>query len=237
MEKKYKLPQAATKKMIMHAFKDYHFLELQDENGDIVGYTAIELFDHLMDQYVQREDLADQITALHKILEQSYNPNEEPQVYYKSVQDANNSLKSLNEIIDDSTLIRHGLNQSKAHIDLKADIKAWKKFKSLFTKVINENKSDTGTLKAIGIANTVKEQVIQNKENQRILAQATVEANDKIEQLEKQQAQLYAALMAKQPPPISPLQDTTAATIKELTDKINQRENGGNSENGGNGRG
>jgi hypothetical protein len=58
--------------------------------------------------------------------------------------------------------------------------------------------------------NAVKEQVNQNKENQRILAQTTVEANDKIEQLEKQQAQLYAALMAKQP---SPLQDTTAATI------------------------
>ncbi|OEU17503.1 hypothetical protein FRACYDRAFT_237920 [Fragilariopsis cylindrus CCMP1102] len=29
--KRYKLAQAATKKMIMHAFKDYHFLELQDD--------------------------------------------------------------------------------------------------------------------------------------------------------------------------------------------------------------
>ena len=36
--------------MIMHAFKDNdHLLELQDDNGDIVGYTAIELFDHLTD--------------------------------------------------------------------------------------------------------------------------------------------------------------------------------------------
>jgi hypothetical protein len=133
--------------MVMHALKDYHFLELQDENGDIVGYSALELFDHLMDQYIQLEDVADQITVLHKILEQSYDPNEEPQVYYKSVQ---NSLKSLDETIDDSTLIRHGFNQFKEHIDLKADIKAWKKltrtektwnkFKSLFTKAINEKK-------------------------------------------------------------------------------------------------
>jgi hypothetical protein len=76
--KRYKLAQAATKKMIMHVFKDYHFLELQDENGDIVGYSAIELFDHLMEQYIQPEDVADQITALHKILEQSYDSNEEP---------------------------------------------------------------------------------------------------------------------------------------------------------------
>ncbi len=62
-----------------------------------------------------------------------------------------------------------------------------------------------GTLKQLGIANAVKEQVNQNKENQQLLAQATDEANDKIEQLEKQQAQLYAALMAKQPQP-QPLQ-------------------------------
>ena len=59
----------------MHAFKDYHFLELQDDNGDIVGYIAIEL-EHLMDQYAQPEDVADQVTALHKLLEQDFNPNE-----------------------------------------------------------------------------------------------------------------------------------------------------------------
>ena len=29
--KRYKSAQAATKKMIMHAFKDYHFLGLQDD--------------------------------------------------------------------------------------------------------------------------------------------------------------------------------------------------------------
>jgi predicted DNA-binding ArsR family transcriptional regulator len=71
--------------------------------------------------------VASQITALQKILEQSYDPNKEPHVYCKSVQDASNSLESLNEIINESTLIRHGLNQFKEHIDLKADIKAWKK--------------------------------------------------------------------------------------------------------------
>ena len=83
-----------------------------------------------------------------------------------------------------------------------------------------------GTLKAVGIANAVKEQVDPNKENQRILAQATVEANEKIDQLEKQTAQLFAALMAKQPQQQQPLQDTTAATIKALTDKINRFESG-----------
>ena len=68
----------------------------------------------------------------------------------------------------------------------------------LLHQTINNNKSDIGTLKAIGIAYAVEEQVDENKGNQRILAQATVEANDKIDLLERQTAQLYAALMTKQ---------------------------------------
>jgi hypothetical protein len=40
------------------------------------------------------KDVADQITALHKILEQTYDPTEEPQVYYKAVQDARQILES-----------------------------------------------------------------------------------------------------------------------------------------------
>ena len=64
--------------------------------------------------------------------------------------------------------------------------KTWKKFKPHFTKAINDdNKSDAGTLKAIGIANAVKEQVDQNKENQRILAQTTMEATEKIDLLQQ----------------------------------------------------
>jgi hypothetical protein len=85
--KRYKQAQTATKKILIYAFKEHRFLELQDDNGDVVGYTAIELFEHLMDQYVQPEDVADQVTALHKELEQKYDPTEEPQVYYKAVQD------------------------------------------------------------------------------------------------------------------------------------------------------
>ena len=239
--KRYKLAQAATKKMIMHAFKDYHFLELQDDNGDIVGYTAMELFDHLMDQYVQPEDVADQVTALHKILEQEYDPTEEPQVYYKLVQDARNTLEALNETIDEQTLIRHGLNQFKEHIDLKLDIKewkkestankTWKKFKSHFTKAINDNKNDTGTLKALGIANAAKQQIDKNKENMEVFAQASMEANQKIDLLEKH----CAALMAATPPPPTTADDRLNQ-IRVLTDRINQLESNSGGSKGGGGR-
>jgi hypothetical protein len=88
------------------------------------------------------------------------------------------------------------------------------------------------------MANAVQVQVDQNKENQQLLAQATDEANDKIEQLEMQQAHLYAALMAQQPrAQPQPLQDNTTATIKALTDKINRLESASSSNIRGNGGG
>ncbi|OEU07064.1 hypothetical protein FRACYDRAFT_252167 [Fragilariopsis cylindrus CCMP1102] len=109
------------------------------------------------------EDVADQVTILHKILEQDFDPNEGPQVYYKAVQDA-------------KKLLNHQIKPSMKKHSFAMD--------------------STRTLKAVGIADAVKEQVDPNKENQRILAQAI------------------------------PLQDTTAATIKALTEKINRLESG-----------
>ena len=73
-------------------------------------------------------------------------------MYYRTVQDARNALQLLNEIINEVTLIQHGLDQFKEHIDLKLDVqiwkqlprvdKRWKQFKPHFTKAINDNKSD-----------------------------------------------------------------------------------------------
>ncbi|OEU13172.1 hypothetical protein FRACYDRAFT_243047 [Fragilariopsis cylindrus CCMP1102] len=90
--------------MIMHTFKDYHFLELQDDNGDVAGYTAIELFYYLMDQYVQLEAVADQIPTLHKILELNYDPNEEPQVYYKT----DTTASTIKALTDNSNRLESG---------------------------------------------------------------------------------------------------------------------------------
>ena len=63
------------------------------------------------------------------------------------------------------------------------------------------NKSDAGLFKEIGIDSVVKEQVWskQREQTNYYTSNNSVEVNEKIEQLEKQEAQLYAALMAKQP--------------------------------------
>ena len=73
------------------------------------------------------------------------------------IQDARLALASLNETMDEATLIRHGLNQFKEYLDLKCDIKSrkkrghsektWAKFKIHFTRAINDNKNNSGILK------------------------------------------------------------------------------------------
>ena len=110
----------------------------------IVGYTAIEVFNRLMDQCTQPEDVADQITSL---------------LHTRSEQRTTGELlqeELINETIDESTLIQHGLYQFKEYLDLMLDIEAWKEtnrvdrvenFISHFTKAINDNKSDVGTFK------------------------------------------------------------------------------------------
>ena len=58
----------------------WNYRMIMETLWDTLLITAIKLFDLLMDQYVQPEDVADQVTVLHKILKQNYNPNEKPQV-------------------------------------------------------------------------------------------------------------------------------------------------------------
>ena len=89
-------------------------------------------------------------------------------------------------------------NWFRKHLDLKSCIKAWKKLtrgenlkgnsNSIAQKQSMKNKSDGGTLKKIGIHNVVvKEQVWSKQREQRnyYTTSNSVEANDKIEQLEK----------------------------------------------------
>ena len=63
--------------MIMYTFKEHQFLELEDENGDVIGWNTIELLDHLIESYVQPEDVVEHITELYKELEQPCDPTED----------------------------------------------------------------------------------------------------------------------------------------------------------------
>ena len=90
-------------------------MELQDDNGDIVGYTTIELFGHQMDQYVQPEDVAAQ-DPWARIWSKWQNPG----VLQNSTRCKEHPwIIEQNETIDEATLIRLGLNQFKEHIDFK----------------------------------------------------------------------------------------------------------------------
>eukprot|EP00978_Attheya_sp_CCMP212_P027535 scaffold92242_cov31-Attheya_sp.AAC.1 len=122
-----------------------------------------------------------------------YDPSDLVQVYFKALQDARTIIASLNETVNDKVLIRQGIDQFNKHMDLNESVDEWKKkpavnktwteFKTHFSKPITKNQKRSGTLKEIGIANQVQEQVAANRENTETVVQFQLEQAQTIDAL------------------------------------------------------
>ena len=128
-----------------------------------------------------------------------YNPADMAQVYFKALQDALTILVSLQDTVADKVLILQAIDQFNKHMDLNEAIddwkkivpqKTWKKFKMHFTKAVTKNQKRSGTLREIGIANQVKDQVETNRDNTENVAKFQIEQEEKIEELTARMAQL-----------------------------------------------
>ena len=89
--------------------------------------------------------------------------------------------------------------------------KTWKKFKIQFTKSLVNNQKRIGTLREIGIANQVREQLETNRDNTETIAKFQIEKAQTIEDLTARLAQLentksstVQAYSAQMPPVIIP---------------------------------
>jgi hypothetical protein len=131
-----------------------------------------------------------------------YDPSGLIQVYYKALQDARTILVALSETVSDKVLIRQGIDQFNHHMDLNEAVDEWKKkptidktwkiFKTHFSKAVTRNQKRSGTLKEIGIANQVKEQLETNRDNTETIAQFQVEQAQTIDALQARLALLEA---------------------------------------------
>eukprot|EP00978_Attheya_sp_CCMP212_P032196 scaffold124342_cov40-Attheya_sp.AAC.4 len=70
--------------------------------------------------------------------------------------------------------------------------KTWTEFKTHFSKAITKNQKRSGTLKEIGIANQVQEQVAANRENTETVVQFQLEQVQTIDALNARLARLEA---------------------------------------------
>ena len=72
--------------MIKYIFDQTCFIDLQDEQGKMMGCTEIYVIDHLTKQQVNPEDYDDEITEQYDNLKPPYETDELPQVYFKKLQ-------------------------------------------------------------------------------------------------------------------------------------------------------
>jgi hypothetical protein len=189
-------------RMIKYIFPEPVFLDLCDDQGQLVGKTPKEIIRHLQDTFCDDEEAEEEILKQYKIMNVKYDPSELVQVYFKALQDARTILASLNETVNDKVLIRQGIDQFNKHMDLNESVDEWKKklavnktwteFKTHFSKAITKNQKRSGTLKEIGIANQVQEQVAANREHTETVVQFQLEQAQTIEALTARLAHLEA---------------------------------------------
>ncbi|WP_288992558.1 hypothetical protein [uncultured Marinobacter sp.] len=190
-------------RMIKYIFPEPVFLDLCDDQGQLVGKTPQQIIQHLQDTFCDDEETEEEILKQYKIMNVKYDPSELVQVYFKALQDARTILASLNETASDKVLIRQGIDQFNKHMDLNEAVddwkkkpsidKTWKAFKTHFSKAITKNNKRSGTLKEIGIANQVQEQVEANRDNTETVAQFQLEQAQTIEALTTRLALLEAS--------------------------------------------
>jgi hypothetical protein len=103
--------------MLQHIFEESCFLDLEDDQGQMIGHTPGEIIAHLIGSNVNLEDYDDEITAIAEGMRTEYDPSEMPQVYYKKLQTGQIMLIQLTiPCDDDNTMIQTAMNQSSKNI-------------------------------------------------------------------------------------------------------------------------
>jgi hypothetical protein len=208
--------QKGTIRMIKYIFPEPVFLDLCDDQGQLVGKTPQEIMQHLQDSFCDEEEAEEEILKQYKIMNVKYDPSALVQVYFKALQDARTILVSLQETVADKVLIRQGIDQFNKHMDLNDAVdewktkiaaeKTWRAFKTHFSKAVTKNQKRGGTLREIGIANQVQAQVDTNRDNTETVAQFQIEQAQTIEALTARLANLEGtkgqAYSAQVPPAV-----------------------------------
>jgi hypothetical protein len=128
----------------------------------MIGYTPHEIITHICNANVTPEYHDDGIIAIEEDMRQNYDPNEQPQVYFKKLHTCRMLLLQLLVECPEKILICTAMNQFQKHMDLNDAVDRWKEkessqktwlnFKTFFTKEIKNNRNRKGTFKEIGFS-------------------------------------------------------------------------------------
>jgi hypothetical protein len=78
----YKTHANGAIKMIKYIFEESCFLDLEDDQGQMIGKTPHEIITHICDANVTPEDHDDEVITIEEEMRAPYDPSEQPQVYF-----------------------------------------------------------------------------------------------------------------------------------------------------------
>ena len=83
----------------------------------MVGFTAIQIYDHILSIFLLPRYFACDITKTRDNLKIAYNPNEIVQIYYKHIQVSVSTLTAFNQTVNEE-IMRHAFEAFEKHLDL-----------------------------------------------------------------------------------------------------------------------
>jgi hypothetical protein len=96
--------------MIKYIFDESCFLDLDDDQGQLIGKTPHDILEHIYTANVDEEDHDNEIIEIETRMRQEYDPNEQPQVYFRELQTCQTLLLHLLVDCQEKTLIRTAMN-------------------------------------------------------------------------------------------------------------------------------
>ena len=99
-------------------FTDGLLLYLETD-GEVIGYSAIQIYNHIKDRFLLPRDLSWEITKTKTDLKVSYYPNNIVQVYYKKLSTSMLNLAALGDLVTEVEIMRCSFETFEVQTDLK----------------------------------------------------------------------------------------------------------------------
>lgn len=181
-------------KALATCFTEGLLMDLETD-GEVIGHTPIEIYDHIKANFLLPRDVSREITKTRKDLRVGYNPDEIPQIYYKKLQTAMLTLAALGDPVMDGDIMRYAFESFEVQSDLKEACRDWDRrpalplatwdlMKKHFSVEIQRNRTDPSTLHRQEQANAVLERVNAAQEEQQLQQTVLLAQTDKIQELE-----------------------------------------------------
>ena len=139
-------------RLVQTIYNTTYVVDLQDSEGELIGYSIQKLLQHLEDTYIDIDNLEQKINDNEATLNLTYDPNEKPEMYWNHLQQCQMKAADLQEKNTNNRVMRVAITHFRNHADLTDDTidrkkkpvtdRMWNNFKKHFDKAIRCNKKD-----------------------------------------------------------------------------------------------